>query len=148
MDMDKYCLVNEAKDKILEGPKALPTNWKHISNLPALSDVELKVLNWLPCEYPELVFDPATQKRLADTYDIQPDKVLVIFNIENKTQEELDAEAVAMAEAEATAYIQQRKDAHISVGDQLDMQYWDLVNGTTTWKDYVTGIKEQFPKPV
>lgn len=145
--MTNYCLLNEAKDEILEGPKPLPVNWKHISNLPALPDVELKVLNWLPCEYPELVFNPATEKRLPDTYDIQEDKVLFIFNIEDKTQEELDAEAAATAEAEATAYIQQRQDAHISIGDQLDMQYWDLVNDTTIWKDYVTVIKEQFPKP-
>lgn len=141
----KYCLIEA--DEIVKGPGSLPTNWKYISNLPALPDIKLKEFGWLPCEYLELVFDPATQKRLPDTYDIQEDKVLVIFNIENKTQEELDAEAVAMAEAEATAYIQQRKDAHILIGDQLDMQYWDLVNGTTIWKEYVTGIKEQYPKP-
>ena len=140
-----YCLIE--KGEIIEGPKPLPTNWKNISNLPALSDAELKKLGWLPVEYPELFFDAATQKRLADTYDILADKVVAVFNFGDKTQGELDAEAVAEAEAIATAYRTQRENAHIKIGDQLDMIYWDIVNGTTIWKDYVVGIKAQFPKP-
>ena len=31
--------------------------------------------------------------------------------------------------------------------EQLDMQYWDLVNGTTTWKDHVAAVKAKYPKP-
>jgi hypothetical protein len=31
--------------------------------------------------------------------------------------------------------------------DQLDMQYHDLVDGTTTWKDAVKAIKDAHPKP-
>ena len=31
--------------------------------------------------------------------------------------------------------------------DQLDMMYWDNVNGTSTWKDHVASVKTQFPKP-
>ena len=145
--MANYCLLDEARENILKGPKPLPINWNHVSNLPALSDSELNNINWVPVVYPELVFDPATQKRLADTFTINGDYVDVTFNIIDKTQEELDAEAAAIAEAEATAYIQQREDAHTKIGDQLDMQYWDLVNGTTVWKDYVAAIKLQFPKP-
>jgi len=33
------------------------------------------------------------------------------------------------------------------IGDQLDMQYHDLVDGTTTWKDAVQAIKDANPKP-
>lgn len=29
----------------------------------------------------------------------------------------------------------------------LDMQYWDAVNGTTTWVDAVAAVKAQYPKP-
>lgn len=143
--MANYCFVENGK--IIEGPKPLPINWRHISNLPALSNDELVVIGWLLVEYPELVFDPATQNRLADTLEVIVDTVFVTFNIEDKTQEELDADAAVIAEAEATAYIKQRENAHIKIGDQLDMQYWDLVNGTTFWKDYVAAIKVQFPKP-
>ena len=29
---------------------------------------------------------------------------------------------------------------------QADMQYWDAINGTTTWQDMITTIKEKHPK--
>mgnify|MGYP003145005832 FL=1 len=44
-------------------------------------------------------------------------------------------------------YIQARQEAYGSVQDQLDMQYWDSVNGTTTWKDHVATVKSDNPKP-
>ena len=34
-----------------------------------------------------------------------------------------------------------------SIQDQLDMQYHDAVNNTTTWKDWVKSIKDAHPKP-
>jgi len=34
-----------------------------------------------------------------------------------------------------------------SIQDQLDMQYWDAVNGTTTWKDAIAQVKTDNPKP-
>ena len=34
-----------------------------------------------------------------------------------------------------------------SIGDQLDMQYWDQVNGTTKWKEAIAKIKADNPKP-
>ena len=40
-----------------------------------------------------------------------------------------------------------RKDAYGSTGDQLDMQYHDAVDGTTTWKDHVAAVKAAHPKP-
>jgi|TARA_Y100000296_G_C5159888_1_gene251210 hypothetical protein len=33
-----------------------------------------------------------------------------------------------------------------SFGDQLDMMYWDEVNGTTTWKDHIAKVKADNPK--
>ena len=36
---------------------------------------------------------------------------------------------------------------YASIGDQLDMQYKDLLNGTTIWKDHVAKVKSDFPKP-
>ena len=34
-----------------------------------------------------------------------------------------------------------------SIQEQLDMQYWDSVNGTTTWKDAIDTVKTENPKP-
>ena len=33
-----------------------------------------------------------------------------------------------------------------SIQEQLDMQYWDSVNGTTTWADAISRVKANFPK--
>ena len=44
-------------------------------------------------------------------------------------------------------YIQARQEAYGSVQDQLDMQYWDSVNGTTTWADHIAQVKADNPKP-
>ncbi len=40
-----------------------------------------------------------------------------------------------------------RRKAYPSIQDQLDMQYWDSVNGTTTWKDAIAKVKSDNPKP-
>ena len=40
-----------------------------------------------------------------------------------------------------------RKTAYGDLGDQLDMQYHDNVDGTTTWKDHVAKVKTDNPIP-
>ena len=40
-----------------------------------------------------------------------------------------------------------RQEAYGSIADQLDMQYWDAVNDTTTWKDHIAQVKSDNPKP-
>jgi len=44
-------------------------------------------------------------------------------------------------------YIQARQEAYGSIADQLDMQYWDSVNGTTNWADHIAQVKADNPKP-
>jgi hypothetical protein len=57
------------------------------------------------------------------------------------TEEEVNAKI------EELQVIQDRKLAYGSIADQLDMQYWDNVNGTTTWKDHIAQVKSDNPKP-
>jgi hypothetical protein len=62
----------------------------------------------------------------------------------------IDEDAVTAKANELTAanaYIGKRAAAYASIGDQLDMQYWDAVNGTTTWKDHVAKVKSDNAKP-
>ena len=40
-----------------------------------------------------------------------------------------------------------RAEQYASITDQLDMQYWDAVNSTTTWKDHIAQVKSDNPKP-
>jgi len=44
-------------------------------------------------------------------------------------------------------YARDRKAEYPTIQDQLDMQYHDLVNGTTTWKDAIAQVKADNPKP-
>jgi len=44
-------------------------------------------------------------------------------------------------------YIQARQEGYGSIAEQLDMQYWDLVNETTVWKDHIAQVKSDNPKP-
>lgn len=48
----------------------------------------------------------------------------------------------------AIAAVQEtRKALYPKLEEQLDMQYWDNVNGTTTWKDKIAEIKTANPLP-
>jgi len=56
-------------------------------------------------------------------------------------------EAAVAAEKTANEYKEKREDSYPDWKTQMDMQYWDSVNGTTTWKDLITKIKSDNPKP-
>jgi hypothetical protein len=51
------------------------------------------------------------------------------------------------AKREATKYSRDRQSAYPSWQEQMDMQYHDAVDGTTTWQDAVKAVKEANPKP-
>ena len=48
---------------------------------------------------------------------------------------------------ENDSYKSKRRSEYPSTEDQLDMQYWDKKNGTTTWVDAITKVKTDNPKP-
>ena len=58
-----------------------------------------------------------------------------------------EARAAIDAEYAALEYSRNRAEQYASIQDQLDMQYWDSVNGTTTWKDHIAKVKSDNPKP-
>ena len=43
-------------------------------------------------------------------------------------------------------YQRDRAVAYPSIKDQLDMQYWDKINSTTTWQDAIAKVKSDHPK--
>lgn len=49
------------------------------------------------------------------------------------------------AEPEKT-YSEKRLEEYPSLSDQLDMLYWDKVNGTNVWQETITEIKAKYPK--
>ena len=64
------------------------------------------------------------------------------------TEEEINAGLKKLQDDfDALEYSRKRFDAYPSIGDQLDMQYWDKKNGTTTWVDAIAKVKSDNPKP-
>ena len=58
-----------------------------------------------------------------------------------------ETEIVEVDDTPVLSYADNRRAAYASTGDQLDMQYHDAVDGSTTWKDHVAAVKAAHPKP-
>ena len=54
--------------------------------------------------------------------------------------------AEVQAEYDANQYQRDRATAYPTIQEQLDMQYWDKVNGTTNWENAVAKVKSDNPK--
>lgn len=64
------------------------------------------------------------------------------------TDAQIDAEIARLqADYDAKQYQRDRASAYPSIQEQLDMQYWDSINGTTVWQDAIQAIKAKYPKP-
>ena len=62
------------------------------------------------------------------------------------TQAEIDAEVVRLQEEyDAQEYARNRK-AEYDALNQLEMQFDDKEDGTTTWEDAIKAIKKKYPK--
>ena len=71
-----------------------------------------------------------------------------ISSVAQPTDEQLNAvdSAADLSERQAAARAA-RRTAYGDLGDQLDMQYHDSVDGTSTWKDHVAKVKTDNPIP-
>jgi len=98
--------------------------------------------------------DASTDSTIAKTYtipsnatDIQP----VGFHApkwDGKKWVEGDVLARDAFKAGLVATQYQRDRVYPTIQEQLDMQYHDMMNGTTTWKDAITAEKTRIPKPL
>ena len=71
-----------------------------------------------------------------------------VSGVAQPTDEQLNAvdSAADLSERQNSARAA-RKTAYGDLGDQLDMQYHDSVDGTSTWKDHVAKVKTDNPIP-
>ncbi len=51
-----------------------------------------------------------------------------------------------IAEYNAKQYQRDRAKAYPSIQEQLDLQYWDKVNGTNKWQEAINAVKAKYPK--
>lgn len=80
--------------------------------------------------YPQVV----TVDDGAGAFDIDGNKVDINMSLVN-------------AWVDPDTYKYQRQAEYPSIQEQMDMQYWDSVNGTTTWQDAIDAVKAKYPKP-
>ena len=76
---------------------------------------------------------------------------LIINDGSTKPTEKECTDGLAALQAEwdleNASYRSKRREAYPSQQEQFDMQYWDQINGTTTWKDAIAKVKSDYPKP-
>jgi hypothetical protein len=58
---------------------------------------------------------------------------------------QIDAEFERLKQLDS--YQHPRRVAYPSWQDQMDMQYHDAVDGTTTWQETIQAVKDKHPKP-
>ena len=71
-----------------------------------------------------------------------------VSGVAQPTDAQLNAvDSAADLEERQNAVRSTRRSAYGDLGSQLDMQYHDNVDGTTTWKDHVAAVKTANPIP-
>jgi hypothetical protein len=60
-------------------------------------------------------------------------------------QVEIDLAAVN-AWIDPDTYKYQRASAYPSIQEQLDLLYWDKINGTDNWEQAIAAVKTKYPK--
>ena len=51
-----------------------------------------------------------------------------------------------IAEYNSNKYQRDRAKEYPSIQEQLDMQYWDKINGTNKWQQTINAVKQKYPK--
>jgi len=88
-------------------------------------------------------------------FELNPNASFTVYNNDiNSIEWTHGTEAISVADIQAKMSEIETRDAHIvprqmaypTIQEQLDMQYHDAVNGTTTWKDAIQAVKDANPK--
>lgn len=79
----------------------------------------------------------------ATEFQVKPDLSVVYFdgNATEPTESDINDKIALINVQEA------RKASYLPLEEQLDMQYKDSINNTTTWKDHIAKVKADNPKP-
>ena len=51
-----------------------------------------------------------------------------------------------IAEYNSNQYQRDRAKDYPSIQEQLDLQYWDKINGTNKWQQAINAVKQKYPK--
>lgn len=83
----------------------------------------------------------------TEIYSMTSQQINEVIN-DNMQNEDFDDIKSINEKLTAIGEVQEvRKKLYPSIQEQLDMQYWDKVNNTTTWQDAIEDIKNANPLP-
>ena len=86
--------------------------------------------------------DVKTEEHYLRTYkDLTDSNRFIEWSVLKEKMDELEADY------KAKQYQRDRSSEYPTWQEQMDMQYWDAVNGTTTWADAIAAVKAAHPKP-
>lgn len=87
-------------------------------------------------------------KKFEAIYKLYPNVVTIRGDVAyDKDEQEVTYDNNAIeALITSEAYKEKRAAEYPSIQEQLDMQYWDSINGTTTWQDAIDAVKKKYPK--
>lgn len=87
-------------------------------------------------------------KKFEAIYKLYPNVVTIRGDVAyDKDEQEVTYDNNAIeALITSEAYKEKRAAEYPSIQEQLDMQYWDAINGTTTWQDAIDAVKKKYPK--
>jgi len=81
-------------------------------------------------------------------FDIDEKEITIDDSLVTAARVEIDkALSDTLYQRQRTGEVGTTDTIYLPLAQQLDMQYWDSVNGTTTWKDHVAAVKAKYPKP-
>ena len=81
-------------------------------------------------------------------YKVDPKTSDIILIKSDYSKEQIQQEANRIEEEwNDNKYQRDRATSYPSIQEQLDMQYWDAVNGTKKWQEAVAKVKADNPKP-
>ena len=85
------------------------------------------------------------ENEYADAYQYAEACGYLIEAIDNEHFKIVERPVIVQPEP---TYAELRQQEYPPIEEQLDMLYWDKVNGTNLWQETITEIKEKYPKPV
>ena len=130
-----YCLVED--NKVTDGPKSIPKNWRNVTRLDLASDAELKEKGWLPFTQQTVDLSDYEVKD-GVKYTISEDGVVGVEQKRTMTK----AEKAIHDENVANAYKTPRLIEYGTWEDQLDMMYHSMDD----WKAHCKAVKDKYPK--
>ena len=105
-------------------------------------------MNWTEKQIKCIRFTAVRSLFPTGQFEISGEGVVKFIDGNSVTEEQIVAEEQRiLKEWNDTEYQRNRSTSYPSIQEQLDMQYWDSVNGTSLWKDAIAKVKTDIPKP-